>query len=270
MYFFYNRTVCGFLTTKGWMPKEQICSSTFRLLGFQDDKKARQVARQVYEKYGKTTAMNTVILKKDNLLKNKVSKIALNKKEEQIIRNGFAPLIQFLIRNQALQISSAKFFPSTKQVEKSSNKSKSPKNVASQEEPPKNSEKTRIYTELMGDSNVFLERLSHFSHEIEYLEKQSKEIMLHYEILLNEVESQIEDELHFVEFHKLENDESIKFTENLHNLRIKRRSLKDSLYGASLFSQSPFNLKHFKEISEKLNSLETRSYKLRSPDNFKH
>lgn len=117
MYYFYNRALCGFLTTKGWISPELLGEGSYKLLGFVKDTTARKVTQELFEKYGESTSNMTILLEESNI-HNNASKINLSEPQEKIIKNGYLPLVQFLIQRKAQQISSVRLFSSIPDKEK--------------------------------------------------------------------------------------------------------------------------------------------------------
>lgn len=123
---------------------------------------------------------------------------------------------------------------------------------------------------IPNEKNSFVEKLHFSATSMKELYSESREILADYEAILIDIESQLEDELHFIEFNVLNAEESVKFSWKLHELRKKRRYLKDAIYAANLFNQTFLSMNCFEHLSSKLEGLSHRNYHLRSPEHFEH
>ncbi|MFI3254616.1 MAG: hypothetical protein R3Y63_09810 [Eubacteriales bacterium] len=99
-----------------------------------------------------------------------------------------------------------------------------------------------------------------------------EEIALHYGGLLRDVDAQIEDQLHFIEFFDLDANRCVTAYKRLQELRVKRRCIKDSMQLADLLVKQlgndfPQRLHH---ISKKITHWDERTYAVRVPDEFQY
>lgn len=145
--------------------------------------------------------------------------------------------------------------------------------------------KEKKITILQDDSKNILLRSSHSFTEYTMVEEMNEasalltkvyqnieEIFLHYGEELHRIDSQIEDELHYIEFSDANASHCSKAYKRLQELRVKRRCIKDSIQLAELMAQ---NLgsdlpQRMKQISEKINQWDERSYMVRVPEEFNH
>lgn len=99
-----------------------------------------------------------------------------------------------------------------------------------------------------------------------------EEITTYYAELLKVIESQIEDELHFIEFSPVEVDTSILAFQRLQDLRMKRRCTKDSIAIADILVKTCGKDASHKldQAMEKIETFDRRSYLLRAPEDFTH
>lgn len=110
------------------------------------------------------------------------------------------------------------------------------------------------------------------SHMIAQVFDNVEDICMNYGEILRNLDAQIEDELHFIEFFDVDASRCVKAYKRLQELRVKRRCVKDSMQLADLFVKQlgtdlPQRLSH---ISEKIEHWDKRNYTVRVPDEFKH
>lgn len=130
----------------------------------------------------------------------------------------------------------------------------------------------RIQSQLSPHGNPFLEKSIDLCEKMEQVYEEAEKVSLTYHSLLLDIDAQIQDELHYIEFNSLTPEELLTFSLHLQELRIKRRMVKDSLYIAELLQRPPYQKlpNHFSEIASKLEHLKHRSYVLKSPNNYTH
>lgn len=107
---------------------------------------------------------------------------------------------------------------------------------------------------------------------LEHLFQDVEDVFMNYAEILHNLEAQIEDELHFIEFADVDAGRCVKSYKRLQELRVKRRCMKDSMQLADLLVKNlgmdfPQRLQH---ISKKIQHWNQRTYTLRVPDEFQH
>lgn len=119
--------------------------------------------------------------------------------------------------------------------------------------------------QLAQDIDAAAQLLDKIFHHIEDISK-------HYGDALRDIEAQISDELHFVEFADVDACRCVKSYKRLQDLRVKRRCLKDSMLMANLLVRTMGKElpKKLSNVSEKINHLDERTYEVRVPNEFQH
>lgn len=107
---------------------------------------------------------------------------------------------------------------------------------------------------------------------LEHVFQNVEDICLNYGEILRDLDAQIEDELHYIEFFDLDASRCVKAYKRLQELRVKRRCIKDSMQLADLFVKQlgtdlPQRLNH---VSDRINHWDKRIYTVRVPEEFKH
>lgn len=141
------------------------------------------------------------------------------------------------------------------------------------------------YTATKEDGKIILENASlsfdgyqlaqdidQAAHLLDKIFHHIKDISNHYGDALRNIDAQITDELHYVEFADADIQHCVKSYKRLQELRVKRRCVKDSMLMANLLVRSmgmelPRKLSN---VSEKINHLDQRTYMVRVPEEFQH
>lgn len=107
---------------------------------------------------------------------------------------------------------------------------------------------------------------------LEKIFQHIEDISSHYGDALRDIDAQISDELHYVEFSDADTQHCVKSYKRLQELRVKRRCVKDSMLMANLLVRSMgMELpKKLSTVSEKINHLDQRTYVVRVPEEFQH
>ncbi len=110
------------------------------------------------------------------------------------------------------------------------------------------------------------------SHIMDKVFQDMEDILVNYGQVLRDLDAQIEDELHFVEFADVDASRCVKSYKRLQELRVKRRCVKDSMQLADLLVKNLGTdlAKRLNHVSDKINHLDERMYTLRVPEEFKH
>ncbi len=116
------------------------------------------------------------------------------------------------------------------------------------------------------------EEINEVNGKLQGIYQDIDDIFRSYGDILHHIDSQIEDELHFIEFSTVSASQCIHSYRHLQELRVKRRCIKDSIQLAELLAQNlgtdlPQRLSH---VSEKIQQWDQRSYMLRVPEEFNH
>lgn len=111
----------------------------------------------------------------------------------------------------------------------------------------------------------FLERLSEI---LQYRQEVEENV----EDDLAAVEREICDELHYAEFNALNAREGFAVYKRIHDLRLQRRKIKDTALIATYIAEllPDVTQQKTKDIMQKVENMQTRLYRLRSPDAFIH
>lgn len=111
----------------------------------------------------------------------------------------------------------------------------------------------------------FLERLSEI---LQYRQEVEENV----EDDLAAVEREICDELHYAEFNALNAREGFAVYKRIHDLRLQRRKIKDTALIATYIAELLPDVaqQKTKDIMQKVENMQTRLYRLRSPDAFIH
>lgn len=119
--------------------------------------------------------------------------------------------------------------------------------------------------QLAQDIDQAAQLLDKIFHHIEDISK-------HYGDALRNIEAQISDELHFIEFADADTTRCVKSYKRLQELRVKRRCVKDSMLMANLLVRTMGKElpKKLCNVSEKINHLDQRTYEVRVPEEFQH
>ncbi|MFI3254069.1 MAG: hypothetical protein R3Y63_06985 [Eubacteriales bacterium] len=288
MYYFFNRGIDSVLTTSGWIEYKQISKGDYKLFAVEKKNKPTDVYQEFLKKYGKTSAKQTVLLVEKNLCNKRPKKLKISDTEANVIRNGYLSLVAFLSSHKkTCTQSSAVLFPVTEKSlpKNTNNQSNQPtaeplplvllSDIQVMEAPPLSKEESnilRIQREVPMENADFIMATLDTMENLKNIIIQGQEIQKNNEALLKNIEGQIQDELHFLEFNELDQEQTLKFTEKLQNLRVQRRNLKDDLFVANLLLNQNYNhfFKDFPQIQSKIDHLTQRSYVVKAPENYEH
>lgn len=276
MYYIYNQGLDAVLTTKGWIEFSEIGDDSYLLLAFTNDDDIDEVKTNVLDKYTSTITRSTVILNEDMLLNKRLKPIVLGERDKLILNSCVQQLIQILIAKNGKKVNVSRIFSSTTNEIQVKTNAQALAQVLSQVKVEalelNTDEILRIKNEFHYETNDFVEESLMLLKKSEEIYRKSQEILSSYDEILNEVESQISDELHYIEFNRLDATSALEFSNNLHELRNKRRTLKDCLFTANLMVKQfdDEKIERLNHIQSKLEHLGDRSYIVRSPENFNH
>lgn len=255
MYFVFNRGIDSILTPKGWVDYEKLSDESISVIGLNENIDIKRIKVDVIDKYSNTMTRAISIIPEETLFYNKPKKINLTESERKPLISGAHQLIRLLMMRQAITINiSDKYLASKTPV------SKDPEDLL------------RIQNELEYKNDEFIEDVILSSRKNIEIYNKSKEIMLTYDDTLKDIEGQINDELHYIEFNDLDWIESYKIILNLRQLRIKRRKIKDCISVANIVMKTlnDKNIEEFADVLDKMENFSNRRYVIRSPENFKH
>lgn len=266
--YIYNEGLDAVLTTKGWIKFSSIGDDSYLLIAFTNDSDIENIKANVIGKYTSTITRSTIIISEDVLLNGRIRPTTLMEKHITILHSCVNQLIQILITKNAQKVNASRItsYNETQHEAKPIEHHKIPATGQDSDGV------LRIKNVLCNDMNDFVEESLIFLKKSEEIYSKSIKILSNYDEMLSEVELQINDELHYIEFNKLDESSALEFANNLHKLRNERRKLKDGLFTANLM------IKQFDEdkieklnlIQSKLEHLSDRSYVVRSPENFSH
>lgn len=306
MYYFFNRGLDAVLTTKGWVEIDQLSTTPASLLGFEKKQNPPSVLQGLVAKCGKKYTKHTALLKEASLANNRPVPIAVQATQKKMLLDHWQPLVQYLLNSKEnVQKTDSKrlfplktppkvvpstveppiFTPPPAPINLAPPPTPVQQPVTPKETPPLPFPQERQIEHLI-DEETILALKSNLKVENYELSKnilsatasltriyqQTEEISTYYKVLLQRLDAQIEDELHYIEFTPLDPVSSDKIVRHLQDLRLKRRFIKDSIYMASMLTKG--NGKEFTQqltqISEKIQQLDQRKYLVRAPDDFQH
>lgn len=279
MYILYNNGIDAYLTNKGWKTYTALLNKNknYQLIIVKNANPKLQEIKNCLEKNSKTIAKGVILINvvdiTDDFPKMTVD---FSNQVRHVLKSGASALVSLLMQCECLKIKSTIIFPRN-QI----NGKVAPELLEKQA-------KEEVTTKKAMKSGLTLEDLNRVKSQIKYnndfindtitmtrsvnsVYKQATEISIYYKIILQEIDGQIQDELHFVEFNRLGVFRSKKFTKNLNKLRNKRRYIKDQLNTANMLLKSLSNdeVEKLNEVAIKLDKLNSRRYLIRSPKNFK-
>lgn len=275
MNYFYNEGLDAVLTTKGWIEFNELDGESYLLLAVSNDRDIEEIYANVLGKYTSTITRSTVIISEDTLLNERLKPTVLMDKDITVLHSCVKQLIQILISRNA-QIVDVSRIISNKIDDKITTIVQVPQQAFSQIKTSTTDTDSdgmlRIKNEFYNEKNDYVEEAVILLEKSVEIYHKSKEILSKYVDMLKDVEQQINDELHYIEFNQLDEADALKFANNLHKLRNKRRMLKDCLFTANLMLKQfdDDKIEQLNYIHSKLEHLNDRSYVIRSPENFNH
>lgn len=273
MYYFYNRGLGAILTTQGWITWNKFSEKPYLLLALSPKENPPQVQKDLSAHFKKGHAKHLSILNQSKIANKQVTAVAIQPVESSFLTGQGPQLVAYIIKHfKTQQITSQTFFPLSNMTLPPTNPEPSPP-----PEPPQNLELDEekyltLKSSLSVETYQLPQQLLSAATSLSEILQQIQDISTYYPQLLKDIDAQIEDELHYLEFTTIPPEESAQLLARLQNLRIKRRYLKDSIYIANLLPSERLAsfAKNLNGVSQKIKSLDKREYQVRAPEDFPH
>lgn len=285
MYVLFNHGFDAYLTTKGWKTEFTLKNKNrkHKLIIITKDAQIQKI-KDYIKVNSKFLTRGVALIDVETLAKELPQKtIKFSNDEERLMKKNVQQIVQSMIICNAQKVNSCQIF--NNQIPKIINitqeqPTQAPpiKEQPTQAPPIKNK---KIKTQNMEDlarikkelrfNKVFIDETIEMTKRVNQIYEMSKEISIYYPKILSEIDGQIQDELHYVEFNKLNMFKAHKVTRKLHKLRIKRRNLKDKIDTANwvLGALNDVCVGELNHVAFKLDELGERRYFIRDPKSFK-
>lgn len=312
MYYYYNQFLRAILTAERWATADDLQSRSRSFITLQSSEVAKDVLNRLKLAFGKDASKYIILMKESTVRVTEKwpDKMPGAKENEIEIVANHGRIIGHLLQQEAgnVQLRESRFlFPTADDPENIQ-----PPTVVDVLPmlPPKEEElENTIFSDYIEGRNLdFTEIHRNFSEkkQISMIEEDGKtiflksslsfdgyhltqdigdaafllgkifknieDICLNYGGTLRDLDAQISDELHFIEFADMGDSSSAKSYKRLQDLRVKRRCVKDSMKIADLLVKTigtdlPDKLSY---VSDKITNWDERSYMVRVPEEFKH
>lgn len=271
MYVVYNQGLGAYLTLFGWKTQAELQRSVYNLIIINEKSDLNKIIQRLDVKYAKTISKGSSLIDVSSFKTDfPTSRLFFSKSQNVTIKNGARRLVEVLIELKAVTISSEKYFPLDTKVILESNITTNNTNFSKNSKKQNVEDLARVKKELRFN-NVYIDETLDMTKRLNQIYEQSKEISLYYPKILSEIDGQIQDELHYVEFNKLNIFKAHKLAKKLHKLRIKRRNIKDKINTANwlLGALDDERVGLINNVAFKLDELGDRRYYIRDPKSFK-
>lgn len=271
MYVVYNHGFDAYLTTKGWKNEVSLKNKNknYNLIVISKDANIQDI-KDYIQLNASTITRGLVLIDTQTLLTSPPKKtLNFTNKEILVMKQYIPKIVEKLILNKAEKIKSTQFFKNNilatdpinqEPIVTDKNKKKKLRNL---------DDLNRIKKELKFN-NDFIDDTIAMTKNVNDMYNLCKEISIYYPTILHEIDAQTQDQLHYVEFHKLNVFKAYKLSVKLHNLRIKRRIIKDKLNTANwlLANLDEDDVSKLNQVAFKLEKLGERRYFIRDPKSF--
>lgn len=276
MYVVYNQGLGAYLTMLGWKTQPELERNIHNLIAITEKSDLNKIIQRLDVKYVKSISKGCALIDVATFKTTfPTPKLSFTKPQNNTIKNGAVRLVEVLIELKATTINSNEYFP-TKTLP-NTNTNPNPNTTPNKKTSNKQNHKqniedlARIKKELRFN-NEYINQTKVITKMVNNIYEQSKEISIYYPKILREIDGQIQDELHYVEFHKLNIFKAHKLSKKLHKLRIKRRNIKDKISTANWFLDAinDLTIEELNNLAFRIEKLNDRRYYIRDPKSFKH
>lgn len=283
MYYFYNRVLGSILTVNGWFSLDSMSLQIHQLVAVKD---SLGLTKTMCQTCGKVAMYQTIIVSDEKIRTGLPSLVQATDSVIKATEKAAHILLTYLRQEGTLeQVKSTEFFPFvpvprpqavTDILEKPTQELDLNSGLSQEREMIKmfkqfdEEEMLSLKSNFKVGDYEFAKEITTMTTMFQRVFSHAEEITLYYDTLLKEIEQQIEDELHFVEFSAVNVEVSVITFQKLQDLRLKRRCVKDSIVIANLLLKTNLSegVSKLQKVAERISDMDDRSYLVKQPDEF--